>query len=134
MADTSRGQDQAMAAAEVAQKKLERAIYFYRSGDLTAWNYTILALSFLGLFLGLFLLGKNIFNNRKRKMIAMYNMNMDAKKEEPNVKQAVLMFEKENLPQEDAPLKKEAQPGDITVQWKDGQITSLYTDVPEEDV
>ncbi|XP_044139106.1 organic solute transporter subunit beta [Bufo gargarizans] len=134
MADTSRGQDQAMAAAEEAQKKLERAIYFYRSGDLTAWNYTILALSFLGLFLGLFLLGKNIFNNRKRKMIAMYNMNMDAKKEEPDGKQAVLMLEKENLPQEDALLKKEAQPGDITVQWKDGQITSLYTDVPEEDV
>ncbi|XP_056427720.1 organic solute transporter subunit beta isoform X2 [Hyla sarda] len=99
---------------------------------VTAWNYTILALSFLGLFLGLFLLSKNILNNRKRKMIAMYKMNM-ADKEESDGKHAVLVLEKENL-EEGGSLKKEGQPGDITVQWKDGQVTSLYTDAPEADV
>ncbi|XP_073424955.1 organic solute transporter subunit beta [Dendrobates tinctorius] len=135
MADASSGQDQAMAAAEEARKKMEKAIYYFRTGDLTVWNYTILALSFLGLFLGLFLLAKNILNNRKRKMIAMYKMSMAAKKEDDSEgKQAVLTLEKENLSQEDTQLKKEVQHGDITVQWKDGQITSLYTDAPEEDV
>ncbi|XP_075711405.1 organic solute transporter subunit beta [Rhinoderma darwinii] len=134
MTDASSGQNQAITPNSEAQKRLERAIYFYRTGDLTAWNYTILALSLLGLLLGLFLLSKNILNNRKRKMIAMYKMNMALKNEESDGKQAVLTLEKENLPQEDALLKKEVQPGDITVQWKDGQITSLYTDAPEEDV
>ncbi|XP_072004754.1 organic solute transporter subunit beta [Engystomops pustulosus] len=130
MADASTAQDQAMAAAKEAQRKMQKAIYFYRTGDLTAWNYTILALSLLGLMLGLFLLSKNILNNRKRKMIAMY---MAAKQEEEaNGKQAVLVIEKDG-PKEDT-IKKEPQPGDITVQWKDGQVSSLYTDTPEADV
>ncbi|CAJ0962549.1 unnamed protein product [Ranitomeya imitator] len=74
-------------------------------------------------------------SERKRKMIAMYKMSMAAKNEDDSEgKQAVLTLEKENLSQEDAQLKEEVQHGDITVQWKDGQITSLYTDAPEEDV
>ncbi|XP_069841613.1 organic solute transporter subunit beta [Dendropsophus ebraccatus] len=132
MADASSGQNPVTAIDTEMQKKLERALYFYRTGDLTVWNYTILALSFLGLFLGLFLLSKNILNNRKRKMIAMYQM-AGNKEEESDVKHAVLVLEKENL-QEGVTLKKEPQPGDITVQWKDGQVTSLYPDVPEADV
>lgn len=135
MADASSGQNLAATANIEAQKRMQRAIYFYRTGDLTVWNYTILALSFLGLFLGLFLLSKNILNNRKRKMIAMYKMNMAVQKEEESDgKQAVVMLEKENQPQEDEPLKTEVQPGDITVLWKDGQISALYRDAPEADV
>ncbi|KAM3927247.1 organic solute transporter subunit beta [Leptodactylus fuscus] len=133
MADATTGQDQAMAAAMEAQKKLQKAIYFYRTGDLTAWNYSVLALSFLGLFLGLFLLSKNILNNRKRKMMALYNSVPVKKDEESDGKQAVLTLEKEKS-QEDSAFKKEVLPGDISVQWKDGQITSLYTDSPEADV
>lgn len=133
MADASSGQNLATAANIEAQKKLQRAIYFFRTGDLTVWNYTILALSFLGLFLGLFLLSRNILNNRKRKMIAMYKMNMAVQKEEePDGKQAVVTLEKENQQQEGEPLKMEA--GEITVLWKDGQITGLYRDAPEADV
>lgn len=65
----------------------------------------------------------------------MYKMNMAAQKEEESDgKQAVVMLEKENQPQEDDPLKTEAQAGDITVLWKDGQITGLYRDTPEADV
>ncbi|KAM5171168.1 organic solute transporter subunit beta [Mantella aurantiaca] len=117
------------------QKKMEKAIYFFRTGDLTAWNYAILALAFLGLFLGLFLLSKNILNNRKRKMIALYQAKMSAKQpEESDGKQAVVTLEKDDRPEEYTALKKEPQPGDIEVQWKDGQITSLFREVSEEDV
>ncbi|XP_066448998.1 organic solute transporter subunit beta [Eleutherodactylus coqui] len=132
MADASSGEDQAMAEAAERQGNLERAIYFYRTGDLTAWNYSILVLSILGLCLGLFLLGKNILNNRKRKRDGTYKENV--KEDNSNKKQAVLMLEKENLPHEDAQLKKDVKPGDIIVQWKNDQITSLYRHVSEEDV
>ncbi|XP_075063738.1 organic solute transporter subunit beta [Mixophyes fleayi] len=136
MTDASGNQNiQATTAMSAAQKKLKRAIYFFRTGDLTIWNYVILALSVLGLCLGLYLLSKNIFNNKKRKMIAMYQMNAaDKQQDESDGKQAVLTLEKETPPQEDFLIKKEIQAGDITVQWKDGQITSLYRDLPEEDV
>ncbi|XP_063781691.1 organic solute transporter subunit beta-like [Pseudophryne corroboree] len=132
MADASGNQNlQETTPMSDAQKKLQRAIYFFRTGDLTVWNYVILALSILGLCLGLFLLSKNILNNRKRK----YQMNMAAKpQDDSDGKQAVLTLEKDNPPQEDYLLKKEIQTGDITVQWKDGQISSLYTNLPEEDV
>ncbi|KAM9311936.1 organic solute transporter subunit beta [Gastrophryne carolinensis] len=119
-------EDQAITAMSEEQKKMQKAIYFFRTGDLTAWNYAILALSFLGLFLGLFLLSKNILNNRKRKMVALYQMKMAAQKADgSDGKQAAVSLEKDGQPQE---------PGDIRVEWKDGQVTALYTEVPEEDV
>ncbi|XP_053573557.1 organic solute transporter subunit beta [Bombina bombina] len=117
-----------------AQKKLQRAVWFFRTGDLTAWNYAILALSFVGLFLGLYLLSRNIMGNKRRKLIAMYQKaDGDAESSEVDNKQAIVNLEKGD-PTEDSPLKKEPGPGDITVQWKDGQITSLYTETPEADV
>lgn len=117
------------------QKKMQKAIYFFRIGDLTVWNYVILALAFFGLFLGLFLLSKNILNNRKRKMIALYQAKMsDKQPEEADEKRAVVTLEKDDSPDEHTALKKEPQPGDIEVQWKDGQITSLFRHMPEEDV
>ncbi|XP_053321548.1 organic solute transporter subunit beta [Spea bombifrons] len=119
----------------VQQKKMEKALWFFRTGDLTAWNYAILALAFVALFLGIFVLVRSIFNNRKKKMIALYQKNANAALSvEADGKQAVVHLEKDTASQEDNLLKKEPQPGDITVQWKDGQITSLYTEVPEEDV
>ncbi|XP_063304862.1 organic solute transporter subunit beta [Pelobates fuscus] len=117
------------------RQKMEKALYFFRVGDLTAWNYTILALAFAALLLGIFLLARNIFNNRKRKMIALYQRNANsAAPAEGEAKQAVVQLEKNSALTEETPLKKELQPGDIEIQWKDGQIAALYRDVPEEDV
>ncbi|KAM4675022.1 organic solute transporter subunit beta isoform 1-T2 [Discoglossus pictus] len=119
----------------LAEKKLKRALYFFRTGDLTSWNYAILALSFVGLFLGLFLLSRNIMANRKRKMIAMYQQSgTTADTAEEDNKQAFVILEKDGSSQDDNLLKKELMPGDIAVQWKDGQLTSLFLDAPEADV
>ncbi|XP_068131092.1 organic solute transporter subunit beta [Hyperolius riggenbachi] len=120
---------------EEQRKKMEKALYFYRTGDMTVWNYVILSLAFVGLLLGLFFLTKNILNNKKRKMIALYQMRMAAQQpEESDGKQAVVTLEKEDASQEASPVQKQPQPGDITVQWRDGQISALYTEVPEADV
>ncbi|XP_018427743.1 PREDICTED: organic solute transporter subunit beta [Nanorana parkeri] len=125
----------AVTAMSDEQKKLQKAIYFFRTGDLTTWNYVILALAFLGLFLGLFLLSKNILNNKKRKMIALYQMRMSGQQpEESDGKQAVVILENDDPPEEYKALKNNPQPGDIEVQWKDGQVTSLFRQLPEEDV
>ncbi|XP_072258732.1 organic solute transporter subunit beta [Pyxicephalus adspersus] len=127
--------NQAPTAMSEEQKQLQKAMYFFRTGDLTAWNYAILALAFLGLFLGLFLLSKNILNNRKRKMMALYQTKKSAKEpEESDGKQAVVTLERDDPPEENTALTKEAQAGEITIQWNDGQTTSLFRDVPEEDV
>ncbi|MEE6503619.1 hypothetical protein FKM82_004877 [Ascaphus truei] len=134
MADMSQHSEIGSTPSE-AQKKMERAVWFFRTGDLTSWNYAILALCFAGLFLGLFLLGRNILLNRKRKMIEMYQR--DAGPAQPAVdekKQAFVTMEKDIPSTEDTLLKKELQPGAIAVQWKDGNVTSLYTELPEEDV
>ncbi|XP_040198229.1 organic solute transporter subunit beta [Rana temporaria] len=125
----------AITAMSEEQKKMQKAIYFFRTGDLTVWNYVVLALAFFGLFLGLFLLSKNILNNRKRKMMALYETKTsDKQPEEAEEKQAVVTLEKEDSPDEHTALKKEPQPGDIEVQWRDGQITSLFRHMSEEDV
>ncbi|KAM8974207.1 organic solute transporter subunit beta [Pelodytes ibericus] len=117
------------------QQKLQRAVWFFRIGDLKAWNYAILSIAFVALFLGIFLLVRNIFNNKKRKMIALYQKTANtALPDEAAGKQAVIHLEKGSQLPEDTLLKKEPQPGDIAVQWKDGQVTSLFVDVPEADV
>ncbi|KAE8618405.1 hypothetical protein XENTR_v10009376 [Xenopus tropicalis] len=133
MADVS--QQTETTTPSVAQKKLQRAIWFFRTGDLTTWNYAILGLALAGLLLGMFLLIRNILGNRKRKMIEMYKKKeASAVPEEAENKQAEVYLEKEDSSTKATLLQKEMKPGDITVQWKDGHIESLYTALPEEDV
>ncbi|OCT89817.1 organic solute transporter subunit beta [Xenopus laevis] len=134
MADSSQQTD-ITTTPSVAQKKLQRAIWFFRTGDLTAWNYAILGLALAGLVLGIFLLIRNILGNRKRKMIEMYKKREgSAFPEEVDNKQAEIHLENEDSSNKANLLQKEMKPGDITVQWKDGHVESLYTVLPEEDV
>ncbi|OCT86754.1 organic solute transporter subunit beta [Xenopus laevis] len=134
MADSSQ-QDDITTTPSAAQKKLQRAIWFFRSGDLTTWNYAILGLALAGLVLGMFLLIRNILGNRKRKMIEMHKKNEgSALPEEVDNKQAEVHLEKEDPLTKNNLLQQEMKSGDITMQWKDGNIESLYTILPEEDV
>ncbi|KAG8440750.1 hypothetical protein GDO86_006478 [Hymenochirus boettgeri] len=116
-----------------AQNKLERAIWFFRTGNLTAWNYTILALAICGLFLGIFLLVRNIQNNRKRKMAMCKNKGSDVADKDEN-KQAEVHLEKIDSVEEGTLLNEKKKPGDIIVQWKDGRVDSLFPALPEHDV
>ncbi|XP_071610290.1 organic solute transporter subunit beta isoform X2 [Heliangelus exortis] len=113
----------------MAQEELEELLWFFRREDASTWNYSVLALSFMAMTLGLVLLAINVVQNRKRK-IHMYR---EAQQAELGAKQAL-------MPQEYSPTEAEEQElapqdqrsGEVTVQWKDGTVTSLYTERPED--
>ncbi|NXG33034.1 OSTB protein, partial [Dromaius novaehollandiae] len=121
-------------ALGLAPAQLEELLWFFRREDPSAWNYALLALSLVVLLLGLFLLAVNIARNRKRKMHA---------EAVPAVEQAELEATQALMPaqeyghadpQKQELLPKEERLGEVLVQWRDGTITTLYTEPPEEAV
>ncbi|XP_054692193.1 organic solute transporter subunit beta [Grus americana] len=121
-------------ALGIAQEELEELLWFFRREDPSTWNYSVLALSFVAMILGLFLLGINIARNRKRKMHMYRGAEQITQQAELEAKQA-LMPVQEYSPAE--PQKQELVPqdqrlGDVVVQWKDGTVTSLYAERSED--
>ncbi|XP_029431328.1 organic solute transporter subunit beta isoform X2 [Rhinatrema bivittatum] len=116
----------------LTEEQLQHLLWLFRTEDASAWNYSILGLSFAGLLLGCLILGMNIMANRNRKLLHRYKTEPEAPRTaEAGKKQAT------ELPRDSKPLKKEEDEqnlGDITIQWKDGNVTSLYNNTPEEDV
>ncbi|NWI28318.1 OSTB protein, partial [Sula dactylatra] len=115
-------------ALGISEEELEELLWFFRREDPSAWNYSVLALSFVALILGLFLLAINIVRNRKRK-IYMYKEAVQTTQEaELEAKQGLMPLEgyspgklrKEEL------VPQDGRSGDVVVQWKDGTVTSLY--------
>ncbi|KFQ16137.1 Organic solute transporter subunit beta, partial [Leptosomus discolor] len=120
-------------ALGIDQEELEELLWFFRREDPSTWNYTVLALSFMAMILGLLLLAVNVVRNRKRKLHLYEEAVQTAQQAELEAKQA-LMAVQEHSPAE--PRKEELVPqeqrsGEVTVQWKDGTITSLYTERSE---
>uniref|UniRef100_A0A452GY37 Ricin B lectin domain-containing protein n=1 Tax=Gopherus agassizii TaxID=38772 RepID=A0A452GY37_9SAUR len=125
------------AGMPMSQEQLQEMVWFFRRGDSSTWNYSILVLSFVVLFLGLLLLGINIMANRTRKIILVYEQAAKtAKPAEPDAKPPFVdMKEDDNLnPLTQDLLPKGQRPGEVLVQWKDGNVTALYADKPEEDM
>nr|XP_033776721.1 organic solute transporter subunit beta [Geotrypetes seraphini] len=114
---------------DMSEKQLQHYLWKYRTQDSSVWNYTILALSFVGLFLGLLILGMNIMANRNQKIVHRYKTEL-----EPDNKQAILILKDDNSLKQDPFSDAGQTQGKITVQWKDGHVTPLYTDTPEETV
>ncbi|NXI34399.1 OSTB protein, partial [Galbula dea] len=123
-------------ALGIDQEKLEELLWFFRREDPSTWNYSILALSFLAMILGLVLLAINISRNRKRKIHKQQEAAQTPQQEaELEVKQALMPVQQQYSPAE--PGKQESLPqdqrtGDVLVQWKDGTVTSLYTERSED--
>ncbi|NXT47871.1 OSTB protein, partial [Pluvianellus socialis] len=118
-------------ALGIDQVELEELLWFFRREDPSAWNYSILALSFVAMILGLVLLSINIVRNRKRKLHMGREAEETTQQAELEAKQA-LMPVQEYSPAE--PQKQEPQDqrsGEVVVQWKDGTVTSLYTERSE---
>ncbi|NXX45918.1 OSTB protein, partial [Tricholaema leucomelas] len=118
------------------QEELEELLWFFRREDPSSWNYSILALSSMAMILGLTLLTINISRNRKRKLLA-YQVAQMAPQAELEAKQALMSVQQENSPAElkkQEPVLQDQRSGDVVVQWKDGTVTSLYTERLEEAV
>lgn len=115
------------------QEDLEELLWFFRREDPSSWNYSVLGLSLATMILGLVLLTINIVRNRKRKIVLKGDA-QSTQEADLDAKQA-LMSVQEYSPAK--PLKQEPgpqnqRPGDVVVQWKDGTVTSLYTETSEE--
>ncbi|XP_066052665.1 organic solute transporter subunit beta [Chamaea fasciata] len=112
-------------------EELEELLWFFRREDPSTWNYSVLALSLATMILGLVLLTINIVRNRKRKMnreAAQTTQEADL-----DAKQALMPVQEYSLaePLKQEPGPQDQRPGDVMVQWKDGTVTSLYTEMSE---
>ncbi|NXW66045.1 OSTB protein, partial [Eurystomus gularis] len=122
-------------ALGIDQEELEELLWFFRREDPSAWNYSILALLFVALILGLLLLAINVARNRKRKIHVFQEAAEAAQQAELEANQALMPVQQEYSPAEPGkqePLPQDQKAGEVVVQWKDGTITSLYTERSED--
>ncbi|XP_048418794.1 solute carrier family 51 subunit beta [Stegostoma tigrinum] len=126
----------------------------YPIEDSTSWNYAMLVLAFIALFLGFLILVLCSRANKKKKMKQVNELkNRHATESEPvqktvaqyadendnstetdqmlHTKQAYISFEQTS--QNSSP-KISPKPGEIMIEWKDGNISSLFMDAKEDDV
>ncbi|XP_027735007.1 organic solute transporter subunit beta [Empidonax traillii] len=116
------------------QQQLEELLWFFRREDPSTWNYSVLALSLATFILGLVLLTINIVRNRKRKILMSRDAGQTPLQAELDAKKALIPAQeyRPDEPQKQEPVPQDQRPGDVVVQWKDGTVTSLYTDSSEE--
>ncbi|NXK97218.1 OSTB protein, partial [Formicarius rufipectus] len=114
-------------------QQLEELLWFFRREDPSTWNYSVLALSLATLILGLVLLTINIVRNRKRKIMSREAVQTPLQAE-MEAKEALIPEQgySPSEPQKQEQVPQEQRAGQVVVQWKDGTITSLYSDVSEE--
>ncbi|XP_072421224.1 uncharacterized protein [Chiloscyllium punctatum] len=126
----------------------------YPIEDSTNWNYAMLALAFITLFLGFLILVLCSRANKKKKMKEVNELkNRSAAESEAlqktttryadeiddpaetdqmlRAKQAYISFEQ--VPKSSSP-KISSKPGEIMIEWKDGNISSLFMDAKEDDI
>ncbi|NXY17744.1 OSTB protein, partial [Atrichornis clamosus] len=117
-------------------QQLEELLWFFRREDPSTWNYSVLALSLVTMILGLVLLTINIVRNRKRKILMNREAAQTTQEADLDAKQALMPVQEYSLakPQKQEPVPQDQRPGDVVVQWKDGTVTSLYTEMSEESI
>ncbi|NWX18315.1 OSTB protein, partial [Aegotheles bennettii] len=112
--------------------ELEQLLWFFRSEDPSIWNYCVLALSFVAMISGLLLLAINIVRNRKRKIRMYKEALQSAQQAELEAKKALMPVQEHSLAELQNPEPQEQLSGEVMVQWKDGTVTSLYTEKLED--
>ncbi|NXA36152.1 OSTB protein, partial [Eudromia elegans] len=116
-----------------APGQLEELLWFFRREDPAAWNYTMVALSFVVLFLGLFLLAVNVVRNRRRKMqVESEHVLEPAELEAKRALVPVQELDRGSPRKQELLPGEEERSGEVLVQWKDGTVTALYAESSEE--
>ncbi|NXN30458.1 OSTB protein, partial [Nycticryphes semicollaris] len=118
----------------ITEVELEVLLWFFRREDSSTWNYSVLAISLVAMILGLVLLFLNILQNRKRKIDTYRGAEQIVRQAELEAKQALMSMQEYSLAelQKQEPVPQDQRSGDVMVQWKDGTITSLYTERSED--
>uniref|UniRef100_A0A670JU52 Solute carrier family 51 beta subunit n=1 Tax=Podarcis muralis TaxID=64176 RepID=A0A670JU52_PODMU len=115
---------------------LQELLWFFRREESATWNNCILGLSVLVLHVGIVLLWKNIAANRAQKIALMHQEGYVAgQPDETEMKQVFVPLKEDNnsgSPTENF-LPKGENAGQVTIHWKDGNVTTMFADAPEED-
>ncbi|XP_061451826.1 organic solute transporter subunit beta [Rhineura floridana] len=117
----------------ISPEMLQELLWFFRKDDPSTWNYCILGLSVLVLLVGMVLLGRNVMANRARKRKEGYEASQP---DETETKQAFVSLKEDgnSVPLAENLLPQAENAGQVMIQWKDGNITALFADTPEEDI
>nr|XP_060611602.1 organic solute transporter subunit beta [Anolis sagrei ordinatus] len=116
---------------------MQELLWFFRREDPSAWNYSILGLSALVLVIGMGLLVANIRANRARKVLFQDNEGYGtAQPAGTEMKQAFVLLKDDNNPEglADSLLPKTQNAGEVSIHWKDGNVTALYEEKTDVDI
>ncbi|XP_069767944.1 organic solute transporter subunit beta isoform X2 [Narcine bancroftii] len=128
--------------------------FSFPTEDPTKWNYSILALTFVTLFLAFLILVLNSRANKRRKDKAQNEAKVNGETETDSTEKKMIEYilEVDDITKTDQVLpskqpyismnpvmqtsspKTSPKPGQILVEWKDGNISSLFMDGEEDDV
>ncbi|KAJ8340333.1 hypothetical protein SKAU_G00349660 [Synaphobranchus kaupii] len=133
--------------AEEPMNEEQRNYYrwYYRTEDSSPWKYAMLALSSGALLMGCLLFGMGSMANWNRKKIGQYKAAAAAQMARAEelqgmvvLKQACVTPSRHSQANEKPALDNceagELRAGDVVLKWKDGNVSTLYPDAPEEDV
>ncbi|KAJ7309525.1 hypothetical protein JRQ81_007571 [Phrynocephalus forsythii] len=121
---------------QVPPEMLQELLWLFREEDPSTWNYCILGLSCLVLVIGFFLLGSNIKANRSRKVALPQEEGYESVQADEAEMKPRSMLMAEEVSTDPAPENSHPQVqnmGQVTIQWKDGNVTNLYEDKHEEE-
>ncbi|XP_067874126.1 solute carrier family 51 subunit beta [Heterodontus francisci] len=122
--------------------------------DSTNWNYSMLGLAFIALFLGFLILALSSSANKKKKikalndakdknateseslqkMMVQYTDEIDNTAETDQMLQTKQAYISMNQALQSSSPKISPKPGEIVIEWKDGNISSLFRNAKEDDV
>ncbi|KAI1889737.1 hypothetical protein AGOR_G00166020 [Albula goreensis] len=119
--------------------------WYYRTEDPSPWKYAMLALSSGALMLGCLLFGMGSMANWNRKKISQYKAAAEAQAARAEELQNMAVFKQaSDAPSKHSPHDNKSTPdncetgelraGDIVLKWKDGNVSKLFADSPEDDV
>ncbi|KAI4830990.1 hypothetical protein KUCAC02_002591 [Chaenocephalus aceratus] len=100
--------------------------WFYRTQDPTIWTFVLLGLAFVCLLVGFLLLGMGAMANKSRRKIAKYKAAAAGTQRSEELETIVPLREDHRPPPNGE--ASELKAGHIMVTWKDGNISSLYSD------
>ncbi|KAJ8247470.1 hypothetical protein GJAV_G00246810 [Gymnothorax javanicus] len=125
----------------MTEEQREYYRWYYRSEDPSSWKYAMLALSFGALLLGCLLFAIGTMANWNRKKIGKYKAAAAAEaaraeelQDMVELKQACASPSERSQPKDSQALDTcetgQLKAGDIVLTWKDGNVSTLYPEMP----
>ncbi|KAM4602564.1 uncharacterized protein ACJ7VT_019188 [Polymixia lowei] len=134
------GEEKEVGPPAMTEEQRTFLLWYYRTEDSTTWTFVLLGLSFTCLLVGFLLLGMGTMANKNRKKIAKYKA-AAALAHRPEAEELQVIPEVRDYTEASGLLEKPSpangeterlKPGDIVLAWKDGNVSTLYSDPAAE--